>query len=55
MNNLKKKLHKGTPEEVIKLSNEFALEQGIIIKFSQSHVLGSNTAFIIDFYEEVKR
>lgn len=52
MNNLKKKLHTGTAEEVVRKSNEFAEQQGITIKFSQSHIIGSNTAFIIDFYEE---
>ena len=54
MNNLKKKLHKGTPEEVIEKSNEFASKPGIQIVASQSTILGSNTAFIIDFYKDVK-
>ena len=55
MNNLKKKLHKGTPEEVIEKSNEFASKPGIQIVASQSTILGSNTAFIIDFYKELSQ
>ena len=59
MNNLKKKLHVGTPEEVIEASNTFAEIEGINIKASQhsTYVNGDGVLMmvIIDFYSEASQ
>ena len=56
MTNLKKKIHRGTLEEVEIASNTFGAIDNIQVLFSQSHVVGDTKteplAVIIDFYKE---
>ena len=56
MTNLKKKIHRGTLEEVEVASNTFGAIDNIQVVASQTHVLGDSKteprAVIIDFYKE---
>lgn len=56
--NLKKKIHRGTFDEVVDASNTFAEIEGISIKASQHSTYvedGEVKLLIIDFYVEVEQ